>query len=235
MPIDMTSIRSRAAPLLALLRDKSAVAMVEFAFALPIVLALGLMGVETANFTITHMKVSQLAVQVADNASRMGESDVLIAKKVYESDVNSVFVGAEKLGENIGIFEQGRVIISSLQDNGLGENGQTIKWQRCRGAKVHPSSYGVEGDGAEDSSFKGMGDDEHWKDKIQAEKGTAVMFVEVAYTYQPITPFELFGDEELVYSAAFNIRDSRDLTGLYQSNPESPVARCDIYSADRPS
>ena len=80
-----------------------------------------------------------------------------------------------------------------------------------------------------------MGDDEHWKDKIQAEKGTAVMFVEVAYTYQPITPFELFGDEELVYSAAFNIRDSRDLTGLYQSNPESPVARCDIYSADRPS
>lgn len=218
-------------------RDRSAVAMVEFAFAAPIVLTLGLLGTETANYAITHMQVSQIAMQVADNASRVGESDVLVNKKVYEDDINATFIGAEKLGERIEIFERGRIIISSLQHNNLPapSNAQTIKWQRCRGAKVHDSSYGIEGVGADNGSFKGMGDAKHWKDWVRAEAGSAVMFVEVAYDYEPITPFELFGDTEMHYTAAFNIRDSRDLTGLYQTTPASPVASCDVYSADRPS
>ena len=218
-------------------RDTSAVAMVEFAFGAPLILAAGLMGVETAYFAMTHMQVSQIAMQVADNASRVGENDVLVSRKVYESDINDTFVGAEKLGDNYDIFGQGRIIISSLQKNGLGgeNNGQTIRWQRCRGAKVFDSSYGVEGDGADDSSLKGMGDAPHWKDWIRAEDGTAVIFVEVSYTYDPITPFEFFGDEEIHYTAAFNVRDSRDLTRLYQTNPASPVASCSVYSADRPT
>lgn len=233
----LKSTSSRLVAVRSLAQDNSAVAMVEFAFAAPLLLALGLLGTETANYAITHMQVSQIAMQVADNAARMGESNVIIAKKVYESDVNSTLVGAEKLGERLDIFENGRIIISSLQDNGLGPgySGQTIKWQRCRGAKVHDSSYGLEGDGKDDASFKGMGDAAHWKDWVSAEDGTAVMFVEVAYDYDPITPFELFGDTELQYTAAFNIRDDRDLSGLYQSTPASPVADCGTYSADRPS
>lgn len=231
------NLRRAAARLGELRRDTSAVAMVEFAFTAPIVLGLGLFGTETANFTIMHMKMSQIAVQVADNASRVGESDVLVAKKVYEDDINGVFVGAEKLGDNIDIYGRGRIIISSLQKNGQAgsNNGQTIRWQRCRGALVHDSSYGVEGDGADDSSLKGMGDAPHWKDWIRAEDGTAVMFVEVAYTYQPITPFEFYGDTDMQYTAAFNVRDNRDLTQLYQTDPASPVADCGTYSADRPT
>ena len=218
-------------------RDTSAVAMVEFAFGAPLILAAGLMGVETAYFAMTHMQVSQIAMQVADNASRVGENDVLVSRKVYENDINDTFVGAEKLGDNYDIFGQGRIIISSLQKNGQGgaNNGQTIRWQRCRGAKRFDSSYGVEGDGADDSSLKGMGDAPHWKDWIRAEDGTAVIFVEVSYTYEPITPFEFFGDEEIHYAAAFNVRDSRDLTRLYQTNPASPVSSCSVYSADRPT
>lgn len=231
------NLRRKAARLKKLGQDNSAVAMVEFAFSAPIVLAFGMLGTETAFYTITHMRMSQIAVQVADNASRVGESDVLVFKKVYEDDINGVFVGAEKLGDNVDIYGRGRIIISSLQDNGLGSanNGQTIRWQRCRGAKVHDSSYGVEGDGADDASLKGMGDAAHWKDWIRAESGTAVMFVEVAYDYDPITPFEFFGETEMQYTAAFNVRDSRDLTELYQTNPASPVASCSTYSADRPT
>lgn len=218
--------------------DSSAVALVEFAFAAPLVLALGLMGTETANFAITHMQISQIAMQVADNASRVGESDVLVAKKVYEDDINEVFIGAEKLGARNAIFQRGRIIISSVQRNGLGGGfgGQTIKWQRCRGAKVHDSSYGVQGDGSGDASFKGIGDAKHWKDRLRAEAGTAIMFVEVAYDYDPITPFDFYGDTEMVYTAAFNVRDSRDLTGLYNNEDDTmPVADCNTYSADRPS
>ena len=167
--------------------DGSGVAMVEFAFTAPIVLAMGMLGTETAYYVITHMQVSQIAMQVADNASRVGEQDVLTARKVYESDINDSLVGAEKLGEDFGIFEHGRVIISSLQRNANG--GQWIGWQRCRGAKIYNPSYGEEGDGASGTSFPGVGEPGNI---ITASNGTAVIFVEVAYDYDSLTPFDIF-------------------------------------------
>ena len=222
-------LRKGAEKLRSLKRDTSAVALVEFAFGAPLVLGMGMLGTETAYFTVTHMQVSQVAMQVADNASRVGESQ-LAAQVVFEDDINSTFVGAEKLGEGFGIFTNGRIIISSLQQNGDG--GQWIAWQRCRGAKNVQSAYGPEGTGSSGTSFPGMGDSTN---PITASSGTAVMFVEVYYDYDPITPFEFFGATTLSYSAAFNIRDVRDLSGLQQTNPVSPVSACNVFSADRPT
>lgn len=208
----------------------SGVAMVEFAFTAPLVLGLGLLGSETAYFTITHLRMSQVAMQVADNASRVGELDMLVARRVFERDVNEVLVGAEKYGENFNLYGNGRIIVSSLQRNA--EGGQTIRWQRCRGAKVFNSNFGVEGVGATGTTFTGMG---ATGQQIQASQGTAVMFVEAAYDYQALTPFTMFDGMEIRYTAAFNIRDQRDITQLYNTNPASPVARCDVYSANRPT
>lgn len=209
-------------------RDNSAVALVEFAFAAPLVLGMGMMGTETAYYAVTHMQISQIAMQVADNASRVGES-ALAAQVVTEDDINGTLVGAEKLGARNGIFENGRVIISSLQQNATG--GQWIAWQRCRGAKNVQSAFGPEGTGSTGNSFVGMGNPTN---PITASAGTAVIFVEVYYDYDPITPFEFFGDTTLNYTAAYNIRDIRDLSGLKQTNPVSPVASCSTYSAARP-
>ena len=206
--------------------ETSGVAFVEFAFTAPIVLALGMLGTETAYFVVTHMQVSQIAMQVADNASRVGEQDVLEEKKVYENDITEVFVGAEKAGETINLFENGRIILSSLQQNEDG--GQWIAWQRCRGAKNHSSSYGNAGDGAEGDTFPGMGSGTN---KIKAASGTAVMFVEVSYTYEALTPFDFLGDQEFNYTAAFNIRDSRDLTQLYGADDGQDVASCTEFNA----
>ncbi len=210
-----------------LARDKSGVAMIEFAFTAPILLGMGMMGTETAYFVINHMKVSQIAMQTADSASRIGAEDVLAARQVFERDVNEVLVGAEKMGEGIRIFENGRVIISSLQRNGDG--GQTIRWQRCRGAKAHDSSFGAEGVGATGTGFAGMGVPGR---EITAGPGTAVMFIEVSYDYESLTPFDIFDGREITYTAAFNVRDARDLTGLF---PGGPTADCGTYSAARPS
>jgi hypothetical protein len=207
-------------------RDCSGLALVEFAFTAPIVLGLGMLGTETAYFVITHMQMSQIAMQVADNASRVGEMDVLVARRVYERDVNEVFVGAEKYGERYRVFERGRIILSSLQQNASG--GQTIRWQRCRGAKQHQSSYGVEGVGATGTGFPGMG---QAGKEIQASAGTAVMFVEVSYTFEPLTPFKIFEGREINYTAAFNIRDNRDLTQLHQTNPPAQVRSCNQFTA----
>lgn len=227
--LPFSSLRRTFSKVRNLARDNSAVALVEFAYAAPLVLGMGMMGTETAYYSITHMQISQLAMQVADNASRVGESE-LAAQVVYEDDINGVLVGAEKLGERFGIFENGRVVISSLQQNA--QNGQWIAWQRCRGAKVVQSAYGPEGTGATGTDFKGMGDATK---PITASAGSAVIFVEVFYDYDPITPFEFFGNSTLSYTAAFNIRDVRDLSGLRQTDPATPVSACNVYAAGRPT
>lgn len=215
-------------PVLRRLRqDVSGLAMVEFAFAAPLVLGMGMLGTDTALLVITHLQVSQVAMQVADNASRVGDEDSLVARRVYERDIVDTLLGAEKLGENIAIYQQGRVIISSLQQNAQG--GQWIAWQRCRGAKVYNSSFGLQGEGATGTSFPGMGVPGRY---ITASPGTAVMFVEVAYNFRSITPMNLFDNQQIVYTAAFNVRDNRDLTQLYTGGP---VARCTTYSANRPT
>jgi hypothetical protein len=207
--------------------DVSGLAMVEFAFAAPLVLGMGMLGTDTASLVIAHLQVSQIAMQVADNASRVGDDSTLSSRRVYERDIIDTLLGAEKLGENIAIFQQGRVIISSLQRNAVG--GQWIAWQRCRGAKNYNSSYGLQGAGATGTSFPGMGQPGAY---ITASDGTAVMFVEVAYDFRSITPMNLFDNQQIVYTAAFNVRDNRDLTQLYTGGP---VARCNVYSAARPT
>ncbi len=206
-----------------LLQDRSAVALTEFAFSMPLILSLGMMGTEMAYFSITHMRVSQVAMQVADNASRVGEHDVLIERKVYEDDVIDVFVGAYKLGGGLDILDNGRVILSSLEQNSDG--GQWIHWQRCKGMKGYTSAYGDEDEGATGTSFPGMGETGK---EITASSGTAVMFVEIAYDYPGLTPFEFITNDEIVYSAAFNVRDSRDLTQIYPRAGTTP-ATCNVY------
>jgi hypothetical protein len=201
--------------------------LIEFAFAAPLVLGMGMLGTDTAYLVITHLQISQIAMQVADNASRVGEQDVLTARKVFERDIAETLIGAEKLGQNLDLYDNARVIISSLQRNASG--GQWIAWQRCRGAVQHTSSYGVEGNGATGTSFPGMGVPGRY---ITASQGTAVMFVEVAFDYEPITPITVFENRRIVYTAAFNVRDNRDLTRLYAGGP---VARCNVFSAARPT
>lgn len=212
--------------------DRSGVAMIEFGFAFPLLLTLGMVGTETTYLVITHMTVSQVAMQVADNASRIGSTDVVAARIIFESDVKETLIGAEKLADGIGIYDNGRVIISSLQQND--DDGQWIAWQRCRGAKVWESSFGEEGDGINGKGFPGMGTPGN---EITASPGTAVMFVEVAYDYQSLTPFNVFDGRTISYTAAFNIRDARNLTGGPNGNGlfvDGAAADCDVFSAARP-
>lgn len=206
-----------------LARDCSGVALTEFALIAPIFLTLGLAGADTVNYVVVNMRVSQVALQIADNASRVGEQDVLVDRRIFESDVNDLLTGADRLADGLDLFDNGRVIISSLEVNA--EDGQWIHWQRCEGDKVHDSQYGDEGDGETGTSFPGMGPAGA---EIKATPGNAVMFVEVSYNYQPITPISALEGKEINYTASFNVRDVRDLTKIYQKDPSDPdpVASC---------
>jgi hypothetical protein len=224
----------------------SGVAMMEFAFALPVVLALGLMGLETANYAMAHLRVSNIAMLTADNAARVRES-------IDESDIVELFTGAKMSGASINFAANGRIILSDLEPTGTGTN-QWIRWQRCDGAlnysnptaNMRPRTSGGAAitNGTEilnvdrtttnttnPSSpaatpvIAGMGS----TTTIAAQAGTAVMVVEVVYTYQPIIPNSFLAGRQIRYESAFNVRQRTDQT-LRNSGAITPRS-CNTFAA----
>ena len=212
-----------------LVRSRSGLAMMEFALGAPLLMTASLWGVESANQAIMQMRINQIAVMLADNASRIGESSLLGATKIYESDLNDVLLGGQFQGGNAAdLYENGRVILSSLEVVPETTGDQYIHWQRCKGKLEHQSSYGDEGDGAH-GGFPGMGPEGA---EIIAFPGEAVMFVEVAYEYQPLISTHFSSMSTIVATAAFNVRDNRDLSQIYQRDTSQPDPIMDCTTFD---
>lgn len=197
--------------------DKSGIALVEFAISLPVLLTVGLMGIEVANFAIANLRVSQIAMQTADNAARVRDS-------INEIDVNELFIGAKLTGSAIKFANNGRIILSSLEPK-TNDKGQWIRWQRCYGLKKAPSTYG-EPTAMEASTLNAMGPAGN---QIAAQTGTAVMFVEVVYDYQPIVWNRLLGNRELSYTSAFNVRQRNDQVIKTGGLPTGERSTCNRY------
>ena len=111
-------------------KNESGISLVEFAFSMPFLLLMISGGAELANYAITKMRVSALALQVADNASRIGEGNLLQSKKITEAQMNDLLQGAlaqsgslningfsnERQADNSTISNaKARIIISSLE------------------------------------------------------------------------------------------------------------------------
>jgi hypothetical protein len=206
----------------------SGVAATEFALSLPFLLGAGLMGLEVANRAIVQTQVSQLAAQIADNASRIGDTSTLDNRKIYENDIDDLLRGAETQGGGrLGLFEHGRVIISSLEVVPGTDDQQYIHWQRCAGKKHHVSSYGLEGDG-QATGIAGMGPAGQ---EVWAFKDEAVIFVEISYDYQSLVGTRFGMGGEVTSTASFTVRDDRDLSQIYQRDPSTPdpIASCNVY------
>lgn len=193
-----------------------AAVIVEMAFAIPLLVLIGCGGLEIANLTLVNTRVSQIGLSVADNASRIAAGSNLALPQVREVDINEVFAGVGKQAGGLNFENNGRIILSSLQRNNDG--GQTIKWQRCYGKLAAVSVYGTEGTGATGTGFVGMGPAGK---EVTAAGGTAVMFVEVSYRYQPLLYGRWLGPKTITSTAAFNIRETRDLTKVYSPGAKS--------------
>ena len=197
----MAAIHIKRRRIDALRTQEDGVAMIEFAFALPIFVLLLLGGLEITNLTMAHMRVSQIAITVADNAGR-------VRTGIDEADVYEVFSGAETVGHSLNFASNGRLVLSSLEPNGqTGHNsGQMINWQRCHGTLNVNPSYGRQNDGRTNSTLAdGMGP---VAKRIKAGQGTAVMFVEVTYRYTPLVFESILGESrDIRYESAFNVRE----------------------------
>lgn len=204
-----------------LAKDTSGVALIELAYTTPFLMMLTMGGIEIANYSITHMRVSQIAVSLADNSSRAKQEVVSGVPRMREVDVNEAFRAAQLQSTELDIENNGTLILSSLEVNEDG--GQWIHWQRCFGNGGYTSSYGEEGDGETGTSLTGMGPPGR---QVAAEAGFAIMFAEVVYDYEPLMFGRFISDEPIRKTAAMFVRDDRDLEQLYNPSPAATVNSC---------
>lgn len=204
-----------------MIRCQSGLALTEFAITLPFLLILATSGLELTNYALTVKQVGELSVMIADNASRLGAQSMLSDKQVTEADVNDVFIGADLQAANLHLADNARIILSGLQQNEDG--GQWITWQRCYGGVDYDSAYGPEETGKEGTAFPGMGPKGA---EITAAANTAVMVVEIRYQYQRLLPLIALPLKDITEMSAFNVRDSRNLTGLFPAQGSEP-SNCD--------
>lgn len=191
-----------------LLRDRSGLALLEFALVFPILLTLSLTGAELTNFITTKMQVSQLALMLADNAARMGTGSPLAAKTISELDINELFTGANLQSGALDLRKNGRVILSDVEQDPLNTGKYQIKWQRCFGDKTsHASTYGT----APTKNLTGMGPAGR---QVTAQDGNATMFVEVYYIYAPLFSASLVPSTSFTEIASMAVRERRDLSTI---------------------
>lgn len=204
-----------------LARDRSGVAMIEFALSLLVLLPIVLTGVETANLAVTTLRLNQLAMMAADNVARYRGT-------IDEAQVDEVMTGLAFAGKNIGFGAQGRAIVSTVESNGQtgALAGNMITWQRCFGSKNVMSGYGAEGAGKTDATLAGgIGPATN---KVRPVPGTALIFAELRYTYRPIVGLGFMRPMELSSLQSFTVRDRSSQTLLNSANMTTAQKRlCD--------
>src|SRR3546814_12864178 len=125
------------------------------------------------------MRLSQVALHIADNGGRIGNGTVLSVKKISETDINDILTGAGLQAGSLVLYANGRIVLSSLEqmkDSGgkVIADRYYINWQRCRGPKTHTPKYGNAGKSSgTNKSGKGPSGP-----PVNAPHGGAGMFVE---------------------------------------------------------
>ena len=238
-------------------KDERGTEIIAFAITLPVLLLMGLGGLETARYGMACLRVSQIAMTAADNAGRVRD-------QISEADINELMTGAKFVGKGIDIANHGRIILTDLEPRTNGTAGQWIRWQRCAGVKPVTSTYGTpktssgtiitdatemyRSDGTTASAAPsaqatstpsngtadtpaGMGPDTAPKLQIAASTGTAVMFVEVSYDYQPVVGSRWISETTVSAVRSFNVRQRTDQVLRYGGVAYADISRCNKFTA----
>jgi len=211
-------------------RDAGGLALVEFALAAPLVVVTGLYGIEFANLALVNMRISQYAMDLADNAARMGDEAGLSTYTIDEANINDAMQGIRLEGNSLQLTTYGRITLSSLEGTG---GKQLLHWQRCIGqmkAADYQSSYGTaSGTAGTYISNTGMGDANY---KVVAPDGSAAMFVEINYLYQPLFGNFFTTPRKLHYVSSYIVRDDARSYSSGVTNTNSQTASsCTAYMA----
>ena len=214
-----------------LAKDRRANSIIEFTLAAPIALYFGAFAIEAARRGMVQMKLSQIALNLADNVSRTGLTSNLGVTQFRESDVVEAFNAVRLQGEGIEVTRRGRIILSSLQRDAT---GNYIAWQRCVGQKTATSTYGTVGTSTTARATVASGIGPAGQKTNPAGTDSAVMFVELVYDLpRQFWETRFFGDSTIRYTAAYMVRDRRDLTGgtsgIFSVGGVTPMT-CNLYT-----
>lgn len=218
--------------------DRSGAALLEFALGLPFLLLAGMWGIELTNLALMNQRISQIALELADNASRVGLYTGQATVQLREADINDVFQATRLHGASFNLTTNGRIILSSLENIG---GTQRIHWQRCMGRKSgadYDSHYGTTSitagtdtttANAGTTATDGIGPTGA---KVNAPSGSGVMFVEVNYLYTPLLGNGWFSSPQRIhYVASFIVRDTRDFAQIYNPSPAATRMTCNLYNS----
>lgn len=156
-----------------------------------------------ANLSVTDDFVSEPDVRLASFAGGTGNSVIVEASASRILPFSGFLTGK---AATINVFAQIDVRIA-VDGNRFIAGGQRHQSAACRQHRITANG-------------------------CRAIDGEAVIFVEVAYEYQPLVGDTFTFKRELRAIASFTVRDSRDLTQIYQRDPSDPstVARCSDYT-----
>lgn len=212
----MARVAGASAGLARLPGNRSGIAVTEFALCAPVLIMLALYGMECVNYAYAAQKVGDIATLSADSISR-------IRAGINEGDVTETLTGVTSLGTGIRFAQNGRIIVSSIMPvtNATGDvTNQQIRWQRCFGTLTAAiSSYGAQGLLL---GTAGIGPAGPPVRKVAAIAGSELIFVEVAYVYQPLVSNRFFGGgpRTLKAIASMSVRE-RNSNDLGSSGPAS--------------
>ncbi len=197
-------------------RDRRGLAVTEFALALPLLVTVTFVGLETVNYAFASQKVGDIATLSADSISR-------IRVGISEGDVTDTLAGIGRLGAAIDFVPNARIIVSSVQpvlDNAGNVTNQKIRWQRCYGSLTSAtSSYGTQG---QSIGAAGIGPAGPPVRKVAAIAGSELIFVETVYTYQPLININLSSGPRTIRTlASMTVREraANDLTASGTASP----------------
>lgn len=201
-----------------LITDCSGVSAVEFALVTPLLMTLGMYGAEIAWMNAAAMEASQVALALADNASRMGQTDNSgVTPTITAGDVASVLTGALEEGANVDLEANGRVILSSLETHPI-TGKQYIHWQQCMGKGSQQSKHGKPDPTGSLVSTLTSGLKLNGRNLV-APSRSAVMVSEVWLTYNPLFGTLFMKPITIHEEAAIIVRDDRNVgAGLSGTN-----------------
>ncbi len=165
-------------------RDSRGIAMIEFGFALPILLTMTFGTVELSRYVLLHQKLDRIAMTIADLTAQSEELD--------ETDVANIFAAVSHIGQPFAVNSSGLVILTSVSRSGT---QITVDWQRFNaGAVTVASRIGQPGLAAT------------LPDGLVLLDGDNVIVSEVFYDFAPMLTGSLLGAQQLYHSAFFRPR-----------------------------
>jgi len=166
------------------LRDRRGGVMLEFAFAMPILVGLLMGGVEFARFALVNQKMERVTSFVGDFVAR--------AEALDEADFDDYFAAADQIGRPFDLFDEGNIIVTSVTGEA---SGPEVLWQQIgTGNITEPSQVGVPGDPAVLPL------------NFNVDEGEGLVVTEVYFDYEPLLLPLMIPAQRLYYQAIYRPR-----------------------------